>query len=333
MKAVRLHAKGDLRVEDIATPQAPPPGWVRIAVNAAGICGSDLHNFSTGQWITRAPSVAGHEFMGTVTALGAQVEGLAIGDRVVADSRFWCGICPACLGERRHLCATLGFVGEACDGGFAEYTMLPQRLAHKLPDELADDIAAMAEPFAVALHAVNRLGLGSNERILIAGCGPIGGLAALVLSELGHEDVHVADLNAKRLARVCEVTGAKPASLENLAGNAIAAAIEATGNIQALRAVLAGVAGGARIALVGIAHRSLDLDPNHLVEREISLIGCHAFRDELPAAIAMLNACAPRAAKLIDRHITLDDVPEAYRRLIAGEAEGLKTIIRIRNNS
>ena len=80
---MRLHAKGDLRVEDIATPEAPQSGWVQIAVSAAGICGSDLHNFATGQWITRAPSVAGHEFMGTVTSLGTQVEGLNIGDRAV----------------------------------------------------------------------------------------------------------------------------------------------------------------------------------------------------------------------------------------------------------
>ena len=84
---------------------------------------------------------------------------------------------------------------------------------------------------------------------------------------------------------------------------------------------------GGLIALVGISHGKLDLDPNLLVERELGLIGCHAFRDEMPTAIAMLAACAPRARRLIDREIKLADVPEAYRRLIAGEAEGLKTII------
>ena len=269
--------------------------------------------------------------MGTVTACGDGVTGLAIGDRVVADSRFWCGTCRNCRDGRQHLCASLGFVGEACDGGFAEETVLPQRLLHKLPGDLPDVVAAMAEPFAVALHAVRRLRLASDEHILIAGCGPIGGLAALVLSQLGYSDIRTADRNARRLARVCAVTGARPVTLEpTSAGGGITAAIEATGNVAALRDVIACVDGGASIALVGIAHRSLDLDPNHLVEREISLIGCHAFRDELPEAITMLRACAPRAAQLIDREIGLDEVPDAYRRLLAGDADGLKTIIRMR---
>ena len=109
MKAVRLHAKGDLRVEEIASPPNPEPGGVALDVIAAGICGSDLHNYRTGQWITRSPSVPGHEFIGRVTALGEGVDDLAIGDRVAADSRFWCGDCAACQRGDHHLCAKLGF--------------------------------------------------------------------------------------------------------------------------------------------------------------------------------------------------------------------------------
>ncbi len=80
MKAARLHAAGDLRVEDIPAPGEPRPGWVRLRVTAAGICGSDLHNYRTGQWISRAPSVAGHEFAGVVSAVAADVRDFAIGD-------------------------------------------------------------------------------------------------------------------------------------------------------------------------------------------------------------------------------------------------------------
>jgi (R,R)-butanediol dehydrogenase/meso-butanediol dehydrogenase/diacetyl reductase len=329
MKAVRLHAKGDLRVEDIAAPQPPQPGWVNIAVTAAGICGSDLHNFRTGQWISRSPSVPGHELVGRVTALGGGVTGLAIGDRVVADSRFWCGDCPACRAGDRHLCARLGFVGEICDGGFAEHTSLPVRLVHRLPDDLPDDAAVMAEPVAVALHAVRRLAPPPDAAVLIAGCGPIGGLAALVLAGLGHKDIRVADRNSRRLARVCEVTGARPVTLEPAAaGGGIRFAIEATGSTGALLSLLDCVSGGGAIALVGIMHGRIDLDPNLLVEREVSLIGCHAFRDELPEAVALLSRVAPQALRLIDREITIAEVPSAYERLIAGDAEGLKTVVR-----
>jgi len=104
MKAVRLYAAGDLRVEDIDPPGPPAPGWVTIRTTAAGICGSDLHNYKTGHWISRSPSVAGHEFAGVVTDLGAGVSNLAVGDTVVADSRYWCGQCEACLAGRTNVC-------------------------------------------------------------------------------------------------------------------------------------------------------------------------------------------------------------------------------------
>lgn len=329
MKAVRLHAKGDLRVEDIPAPAMPQPGWVNIAVTAAGICGSDLHNYRTGQWISRSPSVPGHELVGRVTALGTGAGDLAVGDRVVADSRFWCGECPACSAGNHHLCRSLGFVGEICDGGFAEHTSLPRRLLQRLPDGLPDEVAVMAEPVAVALHAVKRLGAGRNDPVLIAGCGPIGGLAALVLAEQGNPDIRVADRNARRVARVCEVTGARPVALDPQAADRdLRHAIEATGSTMALRSLIDSIGGGGAIALVGIMHAAIDLDPNQLVEREISLIGCHAFRDELPEAIDLLSRCAHRAAMLIDSEIAIADVPWAYERLIVGGSDGLKTVIR-----
>jgi len=329
MKAVRLHAKGDLRVEEIAAPSAPQGDQVLVKVSAAGICGSDLHNFRTGQWISRAPSTAGHEFSGTVLSVGPDVRAFKPGDRVAADSRYWCGDCGPCREGLHHLCAKLGFVGELCDGGFAEQVILPERLLHAVPPGLPDEVAAMAEPYAVALHAVRRLQLHDNEPVLIAGAGPIGGLAALVLAEQGFTDIRVADRNAARAQLVSGVTGARVVPLAKEEGQRpLRAAIDATGSVQALRALIDCLDGGARLAIVGISHGSLDIDPNILVEREMSLIGCHAFRDELPDALAMLSASAPRAARLIDRVIGLDDVPEAYRRLIAGEATGLKTIIR-----
>ena len=329
MKAVRLHAKGDLRVEDIPAPAAPQHGWVNLAVTAAGICGSDLHNYRTGQWISRSPSVPGHELIGRVTALGEGVADLAIGDRVVADSRFWCGECPSCMSGNHHLCARLGFVGEICDCGFAEHTSLPRRLLHRLPDDLPAAAAVMAEPVAVALHAVKRLRPDPGAPVLIAGCGPIGGLAALVLSAMGHTDIRVADRNASRIARVCSVTGAKPVTLEPAsAGSDLRFAIEATGSSAALRSLMDCVGGGGAIALVGIMHGRIDLDPNILVEREVSLIGCHAFRDELPEAIALLARTTEQAVRLIDREISIAEIPDAYDRLIAGNAAGLKTLIR-----
>jgi (R,R)-butanediol dehydrogenase / meso-butanediol dehydrogenase / diacetyl reductase len=335
VKAVRLHAAGDLRVEDVDAPGTPPPGWVRVDVEAAGICGSDIHNFRTGQWISRAPSVAGHEFAGIVAALGEGVEGLSTGDRVVADSRFWCGECRACRGARPNVCERLGFVGEVCDGGFAEQTLLPARLLQRHAPEVDPAVAAMAEPLAVALHAVRRLRAEPSEPVLVLGCGPIGGLAALVLAHEGGRKVLVSDRSAERAALVADVTGATAVDAEGqalsaaLAGQELRYAIDATGSVAALETAIGLLSGGGTLALVGISHGRLDLDPNILVEREIALVGCHAFAGELAEAVAILPALAPAMQRMIGDVVTLDDVPDAYGRLIEGRAMGLKTIIRV----
>ena len=334
MKAARLYAAGDIRVEEIDRPGALDAGWVRVRVTSAGICGSDLHNFRTGQWISRSPSVAGHEFAGVVAEIGEGVANFAVGDTVVADSRFWCGECAACRSGRQNVCVNLGFVGEVCDGGFAEETVLPARLLVKHDPALAPSIAAMAEPLAVALHAVRRQAVPKGEPVLLVGCGPVGGLAALLLSRLHDGPLLVADRNIARAALVAEVTGAVLVDLDAGAINSAVGAgvlrygLDATGNIHVLTAILDVLGGGGSLALVGITHGRIDLDPNTLVEREISLIGCHAFAGELPEAVTMLSELADAMARLIDREIGIADVPAAYQRLLGGEVTGLKTIIR-----
>lgn len=334
MKAVRLYAAGDLRVEDITPPPAPGAGEVRVAVTAAGICGSDLHNFRTGAWISRSPSVAGHEFAGKVVAIGEGVAGLKVGDAVVADSRVTCGVCAACRSGRPNVCEKLGFVGEVCDGGFAEEVVLPASLLVKAPADVDVAALAMAEPLAVALRAVRRLAVPVGSPVLIVGCGPIGGLAALVLSERHDGPLLVADRNADRAQRVAEVTGARIVDLtagavaEALAGEPLLAVLDATGHPGVIGTLLDIVSPGGTLALVGIGHGSLAIDPVRLVEREIALAGCHAFADELPEAVALMPKLEVRLLALVDEMITLDAVPAAYDRLLAGRSVGLKTIIR-----
>jgi len=330
MKAVRLYSAGDLRVEDVPAPGAPEDGWVRLDVTAAGICGSDIHNYRTGQWMSRSPSTGGHELAGVVSAVGASVEGFKPGDTVVADSRFWCGECPACRAGRHHLCAKLGFVGEACDGGFAEQVVLPARLLAHVAPGIDPAIAAMTEPLAVALHAVKRLTLKTGDPVLVLGCGPIGGLAALVLSRTHSGPLLLADRNAERAALVARVTGGRVVALDEALDPKPLGAIEATGSVAALQQLVDAMELGGTIALVGIFHGRLDIDPNIFVERELSFIGCHAFDDELPEAIALLGTLQSELAQLIDQEITLDEVPAAYERLMADRATGLKTIIRVR---
>ena len=334
MKAVRLHDAMDLRVEEVERPLQPAPGFVNIDVRAAGICGSDLHNFRTGQWISRRPSTAGHEFCGRISAIGEDVEGLAVGDHVAADSRVYCGTCPACLSGRTNVCESLGFVGEVCDGGFADEVQLPARLVVRHEPALDSAVAAMAEPLAVALHAVRRLNAPSGEPVLLIGCGTIGGLAGLLLSRLHRGQLLFTDLNAgraKTVARICNGTVVGLATDDiagQLAGKRLRYALDATGSTKAIAEGLGLLSGGGALALVGISHGRLDLDPNILVEREIALLGCHAYEDELEEAVALLPELQSSLLQFSDILDSLDEVPAAYSRLLEGRTEKLKTIVR-----
>lgn len=257
------------------------------------------------------------------------------GDVVSADSRMWCGTCPACTSGRSNVCETLGFVGEICDGGFAEAVQLPARLVVRHDPQLSPHVAAMAEPLAVALHAVRRLAIPAGEPVLVIGCGTIGGLSALLLSRLHDGPLLLGDLNADKAALVAEVTGGAVVALDRavveaaLSGGRVRYALDATGSIQAIARALDILSVGGALALVGIGHGKLDFDPNIIVEREISLVGCHAFAGELPEAVGLLVDLAPALQRFIEVLPALDDVPEAYERLLRGESKALKTIIEV----
>ncbi len=287
MRAARLYGIGDLRVEVIPEPGSPTGADVLIKVLAAGICGSDLHNFKTGQWLSRSPSTPGHELTGEVIAVGPDVRKFKRGDRVVADSRVACGTCAACRRGSPNLCPNLGFVGEVCDGGFAEMTVLPESIILPIDQALPPAVAAMAEPLAVALHALNRLAPERGEPVLIAGAGPIGGLVALVLAREGFGPLYIVDRNEARQRLVADVTGATPATLEDAPSTRFA--VDATGSASVAATLAARSASGARIVFVGIFHEKLTIDPNNIVEREIDLVGCGAFAGELPLAVERLT--------------------------------------------
>lgn len=333
MRAVRLWGAGDLRVEEIDAPGLPEADAVLVRVEAAGICGSDLHNWRTGQWISRAPSTPGHEVAGEIMAVGVDVRGFAPGDRVVIDSRVWCGSCLYCLAGQPNLCDSLGYVGEVCDGGFAEALSVPARLVAPVGKAIDPVVAAAAEPLAVALHVLHRLGSLPGEPVLVAGCGPIGGLVAL-LAARGGATVLVADHNVARRERVMRVIGARHVELEAasieraLEGKRLRHAVEATGSVTALGALVGAVPKGATIAVVGIPGGRLELDVIGMVEREISLVGCSVFADELPEAIASLADLQGDILALLEGVVTLDGVPDAYRRLAAGDITGLKVVVK-----
>jgi (R,R)-butanediol dehydrogenase / meso-butanediol dehydrogenase / diacetyl reductase len=334
MRAVRLHGVGKLAVEDVPLPGPPGDGQVQLKVLAAGICGSDLHNFKTGQWISRLPVTPGHEFAAEVLAVGAGVTQVKPGDRVVADSRAACGQCIQCRADRANLCLSLGYVGEVCDGGFAEEVVLPASGVLRIESSVPPEVAALCEPLAVALHVIRRLDPAKGEPILVAGAGPVGGLVCVMLDYLGFGPLLFAERQPGRRELIAGATRARPVELDGAAIAAIVGdgplhfAVEATGAGAVLDRLVGLVGGGARIAMVGIFHGPATINATAIVEREIELRGCSVFADEQKVAVSLLPALMPKLQLLVSAPIALDDVPAAYQALIDGNAPSLKTIIK-----
>lgn len=333
MKAVRLHGLRDVRVEDIAVPAAPAPGWVQVAVEAAGICGSDIHNYLTGQWFADLPVTPGHELAGLVTATGQGVDPALIGRRVVADSRVTCGTCAHCREGRGNLCDTLGFVGEVFDGGMAERVNLPARGVHVVPEGVPATVAVLAEPLAVALRAVRRLRVDLARPVLVTGAGTIGGLCAVVLRQLGACDIHVVDRNLDKVRLVAALSGAHHVAAglaerpRDGQGRPFTQAIEATGSYHVVNWLLENLDKGASLSCVGLFEGNQPLALNHVVERELSVMGASVFADELAEAIAMLPDLAASIAQLVSAPLALAEVPDAYAAIIAGKTAFLKAVV------
>jgi (R,R)-butanediol dehydrogenase/meso-butanediol dehydrogenase/diacetyl reductase len=335
MRAVRLHGIGDLRFETVASPAAPAPGMVRLRVRAVGVCGSDLHNFRTGRWIGRVPVIPGHEFSAQVLDVGEGVDTLAPGDAVVADSRVSCGQCAQCRQGRPNTCERMAYVGEACDGGYAEFVTLPARGLLKVPADLPHAVAALAEPLGVSLRVIRRLDPQRGAPILIAGAGPIGGFAALLLDHLGYGPLYIVERNAARAALLAELAHAQPiapdpAAVAGIAGAAgLRYAIEASGSAALFNFLVGALAGGGRMAMVGIFDGHPTVDASAIVERELEIRGCSVFCEEQREALELLAPLAGRLQRLISVDVPLERLPEEFARLLEGKSAALKTVVRI----
>ncbi|MCX7017847.1 MAG: galactitol-1-phosphate 5-dehydrogenase [Candidatus Sumerlaeota bacterium] len=198
MNSLRLHAVGDLRLEQIPTPSTKS-GEVLVRVSACGVCGSDLPRiFSKGTY--RFPLACGHEFAGIVETVGDGVQRFASGDAVTVFPLIWCNRCPACEAGRFAQCEDYDYIGSRSDGAFAEYVVAPWRNLMRLPEGVTTEQAAFTEPAAVALHALRRAGgVAPGGIVVIFGVGPIGLMQAQFARTMGAGRVLLFDLVERKL--------------------------------------------------------------------------------------------------------------------------------------
>lgn len=340
MKALLLSEYKKLEIADLPMP-SPGPGELLVRVAACGICGSDVHGYdgSTGRRIP--PIVMGHEAAGIVAAVGSGVEDFARGDRVTFDSTIYCGECAFCRKNEVNLCDRREVLGVSCGdyrraGAFAEYVVLPARIAYHLPENLSFAEAALLEAVSVALHAVSLVSITRDSSALVIGAGTIGLLVQQALRAAGCARVFVTDPDATRLV-LSEKLGSTsvlrsgpdltPRVLQLTEGIGVDVVIEAVGITPAVHSAIDCVRKGGSVVLVGNVAPEVTIPLQKVVSRQIRLQGSCASAGEYPQAIELMSKGKINVKPLITAIAPLTDGPQWFERLYAREPNLLKVVL------
>ncbi|MCF4139017.1 alcohol dehydrogenase catalytic domain-containing protein [Streptomyces sp. Tue 6430] len=344
MQAAVYHGRQDVRVQEWPDPPAPAAREIQLEILRASICGTDVDEFVSGPHLIpltaphpasghTGPLVLGHEMVGRVVAVGAEVTGFAAGDVVVPGSGVSCGSCRWCRAGQTNLCATYYTVGLHVDGGLAERVNVPARISRSV-GACPPDVAIMAQPLAVALHAVRGTAAEEGARVVVIGLGGIGALAVAACAARGIDTIGV-DVSAARLD-VAARSGAgvlidasrqdAAAEILRITGGAGAdVVIETSGVPQGLATAMNAVSRGGHIRLVGLHRDPSPLNLTRLVLEEIriSTSKVHICDQDLPEALDLLADHPEIATTAVDEVIALADiVPGGLRRMAEGAAAG-----------
>jgi threonine dehydrogenase-like Zn-dependent dehydrogenase len=336
MRAAVYRGPGDLSVEDVAIPE-PGAGEVRVRIAICGVCGSDASELGHGPVLTRPPVVLGHEFVGTVDALGTGVEGLPIGATVVSNAGVSCGECKMCRLGRTNLCRNYGTAGLTFDGGLANYAVVPASILLDVSDSgLPLDTLALAQPLSIAVHAVRRAGLTAGQDAVIIGVGGIGTFLTIAAAATGAR-LLVVDLDPERVALASALgaqhvlrAGERPLADEiDALGMDPDVFFEVSGSRPGLASVFEAARPGVTIVPVGIQHAPFEVDLAALTVREYTMIGTNAlvYATDLPEAVRLL---ATRAdwSDIAPEVLPLDRMLEdALMPLVEGRATRIKSLI------
>ena len=331
--AVTLPGEPWLEVREVPDP-APGPGDLLLRVEACGICGSDLHLARSGT--LPAGSVYGHEFCGTVVALGPDTAGFREGDRVVGLPLSGCGRCPACRAGVVAKCPRALLTGAQRPGAYAEFTTLRATESFAVPEAVGADIGALVEPLAVAHHALERTPREPGEPVLVLGAGPIGLAVALWARLLGASEVVVSDPagHRRKLARAVGATpvdpaaGAVAAAFAEIAGGPPRAVVECAGVPGVIQQAIDAAAPDAHVTVAGACSAPDTFRPLAATTKELTLaFAVYYRRRDFAHTLGALAAGRLDPAALITGKVGLDEAPDRFAVLMGANTD-CKVLIR-----
>lgn len=325
--------------------QVPKPvitaNEVLIRVKACGICGSDIHGFDGSTGRRKPPVIMGHEAAGVIEAIGADVKGWTVGDRVTFDSTIYCGHCDYCMKGQVNLCSNRRVLGVSCedyrrDGAFAEYVAVPAHILYKLPDAVSFDEASLVEPLSVALHAVNLCPRDLNASVTVVGAGKIGLLVVQTLRAAGYGKIIVIDRNPTHRQLSLEM-GADasfdfcPEAVEKVRaetnGEGTDIVLEVVGVDESFNLAVQSVRKGGTVVLVGNISPTVSFPMQLVVTRQITLRGSCASAGEYPACLDMIARGSIKLDKIISATAPLSDGNAWFNRLYSDPGDFVKVIL------
>jgi len=325
MKAVRWTATDRVDVVDVAVPEVPT-GWALVRIAYNGICGTDLAILHGLHPRAAHGLIPGHEMSGWVEQAGTT--GPAVGSLVVVEPLITCGKCRACRNGLAHVCRNLGLYGIDAPGAMAQFVALPPEVLHTVPDGVDPRIATLAEPLAVAVHAVELSGMEPGDVVAVYGAGPIGVLTALVARHAGAAVVVITEPSPWRrevaaslgftvvapdstMATTLEpLTGGEGADItfDSAAHPSVAAELAATTRVRG------------RIVVVGVYKQPTPIDLQAVCFKEQTVVGVRVYTSaNLTRAIQLIAGGELGLDRFPTKAFGLDDVTAAFDAATAGQ--------------
>lgn len=333
MKAlVKDKAGPGLTLTDVPKPEVGHND-VLIRIKKTAICGTDIHIWKWDEWAAKTVPLGmhvGHEYVGEIVAMGQEVRGFEIGDRVSGEGHVTCGHCRNCRAGRRHLCRNTFGIGVNRPGAFAEFLALPAVNAFKIPDNIADDLAAIFDPYGNATHTALSFNL-VGEDVLITGAGPIGIMAVAIAKHVGARHVVVTDVNDYRLdlarkmgaSRAVNVAKEKLADVMTQLGmvEGFDVGLEMSGVPSAFASMLEVMNHGGKVALLGIPPSNTVIDWNNVIFKGLEIKGIYGREmfETWYKMVAMLQS-GLNLDPILTHHFPLSAYVEGFETMLSGQS-------------
>ncbi len=338
MKAAVFTPDGEITVKEREKPTVGT-GEVGVEVKNCGVCMTDVH-ITHGEFSVENPVVLGHEFSGIVEEVGSGVDRFNIGDKVAANPIISCGYCNYCKDGRTNFCKNAIVLGGAgdniIDGGYQDYTVVPQKNLEKLEDNVSFSRGAFAEPLACAIRGINRLQINTGDEVLLIGAGPMGLLLLQLLGMQGASKVIVSEIIEERRDRALEL-GADytvspeeynvPEEVKDLSGNGdgVDVAIEAVGNKTTAQTGIKSLRRGGKMMIFGVPPEEAEVPVNifDTYFDEIDILGSYALtKQDFLDSISLINSSQLELDSLVSHQLNLEDIEKALK--MAEDGLGLK---------